>query len=86
MDDPVHIRGSNTPYSQRTPHRTPMDMVDCLLQVHKAHGDWSGKDPAEGVEPVHSSTTRTKTALLLLNPRFDYSVNPTLQHSLSCAF
>ena len=30
------------------------------------------KDPAEGVELVHSSMSRTKTTILFLNPRFDY--------------
>ena len=62
--------------------------VECLLQVHKTgqNLEWLGKfpctlkDSAEDVELVHSSTSRMKTALFLLNLRFDYSVDPPLQH------
>ena len=61
-------------------------MVECLLQVDKAHVDWLGKlpctlkDPAEGVELVQCSTAWMKTTFLLLNPRFDYPTDPPLQH------
>ncbi|TWW81842.1 hypothetical protein D4764_01G0016570 [Takifugu flavidus] len=65
---------------------SPRDTVECLLQVHKTHVDWLGKfpctlkDPAEGVELVHSSMPMTETTLLFLNPRFDYPADPPLQY------
>ena len=88
------IQGTDSPYQgvrypilpENPPQDSPRDTVECLLQVHKTHVDWLGKlpcmlnDPAEGVELVHCSTTWTKTTLLLLNPRFDYPVDPPFQH------
>ncbi|MEQ2303280.1 hypothetical protein AMECASPLE_015138 [Ameca splendens] len=70
------------------PQDSQRDMVERLLQVHKAHVDWLGElpctlqDPAEGVELVQCSTARTKTTLLFLNPRFDYPTEPPLQNPL----
>ncbi|TWW72945.1 hypothetical protein D4764_15G0003390 [Takifugu flavidus] len=71
----ARISGPDTPYSRKNPHRR--DTVEYLLQVHKTHVDWLGKhpctleDPAKGVQLVHCSTPRTKTTLLLLNPRVE---------------
>ncbi|KAK3531270.1 hypothetical protein QTP70_015188 [Hemibagrus guttatus] len=59
---------------EHLPQNATRDTVECLLQVHKTHVDWLGKlprtlgHPVEGIELVQCSTTRTKTALLLLYP------------------
>ncbi|TWW73494.1 hypothetical protein D4764_15G0008880 [Takifugu flavidus] len=74
------------PYSRRTPHRTPQGTRSNAFSKSTKHVDWLGKlpctleDPAEGVELVHRSTPRTKTTLLLLNPKFDYPADPPLQY------
>ena len=88
------IQGTDSPYQgvrypvlpENPPQGSPRDTVECLLQVHKTHVNWLGKlpctlkDPAEGVELVHCSTTWTKTTLLLLNLRLDYPTDPPFQH------
>ncbi|KAM9845091.1 protein ABHD8-like [Aulostomus maculatus] len=58
-----------------------------VLRERTARIGWSlGKlpctleDPAESVELVHSSSTSTKTTLLLLNLRFDYLTHLPLQN------
>ncbi|KAK3545090.1 hypothetical protein QTP86_034545 [Hemibagrus guttatus] len=62
---------------EHLPQNAMRDTVESLLQVHKTHVDWLGKlprtleHPVEGIELVQCSTTRSKTALLLLYPRFD---------------
>ncbi|KAI3359263.1 hypothetical protein L3Q82_002781 [Scortum barcoo] len=61
-------------------------MVVGILQIYKTHVDWLGKlpcpfqHPAKGKELVHCSMTRTKTTLFLLNPRFDYWSDSSLQY------
>ena len=71
---------------EHPPQNATRDTVKCLLQVHKAHVNWLGKlpwtfeHPAEGIELVQCSTARTKTALFLLDPRFDYRPNSPLQY------
>ncbi len=82
-------RAPRTPYSQSTPppQNATRDTVECLLQVHKTHVDWSGElpwtleHPIEGIKLVQCPTARTKTALFLLNPRFYYRPVSPLQYS-----
>ncbi|MEQ2226164.1 hypothetical protein ILYODFUR_024740 [Ilyodon furcidens] len=73
------MQGPNSPYQRAwypifpgyPPQDSPRDMIECLLQVHKAHVDWLGElpctlqDPAEGVELVKcpTATTKNHTAL-----------------------
>jgi len=79
--------GSGTPYPRSTPpQQFPRDPVESLLQVYKAHVDWLVilpgplEDPCEGKELVHSSTTGTESALLVLNLRFDQRSEPPFQY------
>ncbi len=71
---------------EHLPQDDARDRVECLLQIHKTHVDWFCKlpctlqHPGKGIELVQCSTTRTKTALFLLNPRFYYRPNSPLQY------
>lgn len=71
---------------ENSPQDSPKDMVQSVLQVHETHLDWLSKllytlkDPAEGVQLVHSSTPRMKTALVLLNLSFNYPTAPPLSY------
>ena len=68
------------------PQDSPRGAVECLLQIHKTYVDRLAKlpgtlqDSTEGVELVQCSTSRVKTSLVLLNPRFDYPADPSLQN------
>ena len=79
-------RASDPVLPEHLPQNATRDTVECLLQVHKTHVDWLGrlpwtlKHPVEGIELVQCSMARTKTALFLLNLRFDYRPNSPLQY------
>ena len=68
------------------PQNATRDIVERLLQVHKAHVDWLGKllwtleHPVENILLFQCSTARTETVLFLLNPRFDYWPDSPLQY------
>jgi len=86
-DRTAPIKGSSTPYSRSTPHRTPRGTQSnafskSIKNTCRVVGEvpCSLYDPAEGVELVHCSTARTKTTLLLLNPKFDYPADFPLQY------
>ena len=77
------IKGAPHPTIPENPSQDPLrDAAERLLQIHKTYVNWLRKlpraleDPAEGVELVHCSTSRTKKTLLLLDLRCDHPADP----------